>query len=387
MIKPLSMVRFERIRVLTALVVAILGAIGLDRLVEARDSRAVRRGYLAGLAGAALVTGLIALNNVVTRLPTGVAGQHLRGLIWPAVLLGVLGLAALVIFYLPASQAGSSRIAVCTAAGLVAAQSGFLFFSGVGVASYSHTFYPETAAEARLISIVGSGLLGMDNGDPGNLRDFGPRVGLLPEVNIGYGLRLFAIHDPVVPYAYFTSWPLPVQPTTGGVSLFVPDVDSAALAQRYGITYIIAKPGLAPPAGTVRVATLGGQVLYRVPGAARFTFSPGAGRASVTSVEGSATTSLTLRTTSTARRRLVLRVTAVPGWHATVDGHSAALSTYEGVMESVTLPPGTHKVRLWYLPQRLVVGTIAAFASVFSVLCASVVFAVRRRFRRWPLVP
>ena len=229
-IRPLDMVRFERMRVLTALLVAMLAAVGLDRLLEAPASRAVRRGYLLGLLSAAVIIGLVALNNLVTHLPPGIESRHLRGLIWPAVLLGILGLAGVALFGLRWTKLDSRHLVTAAVAMLVCAQGAFLFFSGVGIASYSHAFYPETASEARLVSIVGSSLLGMDNGDPHDLRDFGPRVGIFPEVNIGYGLRVFAIHDPVTPYAYFTSWPFPVKSAAQGVSLFVPDINSASLA-------------------------------------------------------------------------------------------------------------------------------------------------------------
>ncbi len=170
--------------------------------------------------------------------------------------------------------------------------------------------------------------------------------------------------------------------TVGGVSLFVPDIDSAALARRYGVGYILAKPGLAPPAGAVRVTVIAGEPLYRVPDAARFSFAPGSGNARVTSVQGSATTAFILRTTSVSTRRLVLRVTAVPGWRATVDGHSVALTTYEGIMESLVLSPGVHEVRLSYLPSRLVVGAIGAIgalASLVAVACIATILALRRR--------
>ena len=129
----------------------------------------------------------------------------------------------------------------------------------------------------------------------------------------------------------------------------------------------------------MRVATLAGETLYHVPGAARFSFAPGAPLAKVTSVAGSATTSFSLGTRSSSTARLVLRVTAVPGWHATVDGRAVPLTRYDGVMESLLVPPGSHEVRLWYLPGRLVVATFGALASIFAVLCRAVVLGIRRR--------
>ena len=148
----------------------------------------------------------------------------------------------------------------------------------------------------------------MDNGDPHDLRDFGPRVGVFPELNIGYGLRVFAIHDPVTPYAYFTSWPLPVKSAAQGVSLFVPDINSASLARRYGISYIIAKPGLAPPAGTVRVTTLAGETLYRAFRARQVLLRSRSPLAKVTSVAGSADDVIPSRhRASPSTARLVLR--------------------------------------------------------------------------------
>jgi hypothetical protein len=250
------------------------------------------------------------------------------------------------------------------------------------VPSYSHAFYPVTASETRLESIVGSTLVGLDGGNTTSVSDHGD-VGFYPEVNIGYGVALFAIHDPLLPTSYAASWPFPAATAKAGPGLFVPDVNSASIAREFGIGYILASSAVPAPPGAVRVTTLAAgtadpEILYRVPGAERFSFSdPSLG--SVTAAAGSAAAGFTLTTRSAARATLVLRVTSEPGWHASVDGKPAPLRSYDHVMESVTVPAGTHTITLDYFPDRLRIGLAVALA---TLLIGGVVAGEAARRRR-----
>ena len=210
---------------------------------------------------------------------------------------------------------------------LCAGQIGFLFFAGVGIPSYRHVVYPATPSTAELQAIVGSSLLGLDNGNTGPLpttpgvRSFGgpglpPPAGLYPNLNIGYSLHLFGVHDPLTPAAYYSSWPVEgAAPVNNGVGLFVPAITSATLARRYGIGYVLVAAGLPAPGSTDYVTTLAAssdspERLYHVPGAARFSLL-GPGR--VSSVSDNGDGAFSLRTETREPQILVLRVSSLPG--------------------------------------------------------------------------
>ena len=113
---------------------------------------------------------------------------------------------------------------------LFGAETAFLLFSGVGINSYSGSFFPVTAPMARLKAVVGSGLIGFDTGDPSQSRKMA-HAGIFPEANLGYGLAEFAAYDPLASQAYFM--------VQSGAPYVEPDIDSAALARRYGIEWIL----------------------------------------------------------------------------------------------------------------------------------------------------
>ena len=54
-----------------------------------------------------------------------------------------------------------------------------------------------------------------------------------------------------------------------------------------------------------------------------------------------------------------------PGYHAKLDGASLPVSSLDGLMPTVTLPPGAHgRLTLWYLPRAVVRGAILAAAGL-----------------------
>lgn len=367
-------VQWERFRTVLGLPAGILGGIGLERLLRSRE-----RSDVAVFAGA---TGVLTVVVIVmaTRIGSGAtASTRERSLIWPIVLLA-LSLVVMGVWWL------APRLSWSAAGALWAASGAFLLFAGVGINSYSHTFYPVTPAIAQLQKIVGHSLVGLDTGarPRPSVQTFTP-VGFYPNVNLGYGVSEFAGHDPVLPQEYFDALGGGVQ---GGPGFFEPDIDSVALARKYGTPYVLAAPGAPPLRGAVPVKKIAGEALYWVAGAARFTVAdsepvsisftgtePGGRVESVSQPSASEYDVVTRSPTPTV---LTARITAVPGWHATVNGRPTAL-TKSGVMWTLRVPAGTARVRIWYWPDRLSEGLAGAGAGCVAFALWASVASIRRR--------
>lgn len=409
----LRLTRLGRERTTTGFLVAVLAGIGLETLLARPRARHVTTAWLAASLLVATGVGYLAVDSIRAHLVPPASTARFDSLIWPVALTAVVLIAGVMLAVTrtapapgsraPTGQAPASgsprppsrflraRFSGIAALGLAltVGQAAFLFVAGVGIPTYSKGFYPATAAETALESIVGSTLVGLDSGHPTLLQRTAP-VGFYPNVNIGYGVHLFAVHDPLTPSAYYASWPGPAPKPNGGPGLFFPDVDSASLARHYGIGYILAAPGLPAPAGTSHVATLAGEALYRVPNSAQFSFV-GSARMSRPASGGSSTPDRVLAATegqpgswhlevaASRPATLVLRVTALPGWHLTVDGRPVRLRTYDGVMESTLVPAGRHELRLWYWPSRLSVGFALAAAALASLAAFWLVMRHRGR--------
>ena len=79
---------------------------------------------------------------------------------------------------------------------------------------------------------------------------------------------------------------------------------------------------------------------------------------------------------------LRVRVTALPGWHATVDGRAIPLTTWsDGAMLEARVPGGTHVVELHYWPDLFTDGLAVAAVVVVGLLAAIVVAVYARRRR------
>jgi uncharacterized membrane protein YfhO len=113
-----------------------------------------------------------------------------------------------------------------------------------------------------------------------------------------------------------------------------------------------------------------------VPGAARFSL---AGPGELREISDNGDGAYLLASDSRAAVRAVLRVTALPGWHLSVDGRPVALSTYDGVMETALLPAGDHRLLLTYLPAGLVVGEVLALGALLVLVAGGVVAREKRR--------
>jgi uncharacterized membrane protein YfhO len=75
---------------------------------------------------------------------------------------------------------------------------------------------------------------------------------------------------------------------------------------------------------------------------------------------------------------LRLRITNLPGWHATIDGRPLAVTPYAGVMLQARIPAGTHTVELHYWPDTFTDGLVLAGASSLALGVALIVGRARR---------
>jgi len=409
----LSAVALQRMQSVLELVVAVLAGLGIEVLLTRWRERRVRRALGAATVVLAVVLAALwsrvgsARAPVVTAVtPSASVLESLRrsSLLWPTASLAVLAVLlvlAVALRHWPAARARvASRIAGLVLLGI---QSAFLLFAGVGINSYAHDAYPSTPAVSTVQSVVGGSLLGLDganttcDGGAASGAYCGVRywtgIGLYPEMNIPYGIDELAVHDPTIPQAYFGAWPVPDagQVSPVGLNLFAPSVDSVALARLYGVAYVLAGPGRPAPPGMRPVATVAGETLYEVPGSRRFTFA-GAGGARG---EGAGARVLAVSHPGDARyvvdvrvarpSTLTMRVTDVPGWHATAGGAELVIHRAPGDLMSVVVPSGTSTVVLHYWPDRLAEGLALAGAAVVALLAWAVLAALAPRRRAGPV--
>ena len=376
-------VAIKRMRTVVGLPLGVLSALGLETLLRARGERRMLSAYWGVSAIVAAFVGILWYWALEDSLPATLHRLRLDSLWWPIGLVAACVLAG-ILFLLGrrlAHRPSARRTVVAAVAVLFCAETALLVFSGVGINSYSKSFFPVTPVIARLKAVVGSGLIGVDTGNPSQSQKMA-HAGFFPEANLGYGLAEYAGYDPVIPQAYFTS--------RGGAPNVESDIDSAALARRYGIDWIMLppRPHLAPPPGTRYVGSFAGERLYAVPGATRFSLVANGGSGAsepVSSIKHPVTSSWTLTIDASAPSQLVMRVTDLPGWHASIDGHALPLSLYEGLMLETPVPAGRHVIHLWYLPGRLVIGTWLALATLAVLLAWAIWPLARRRSRPEPV--
>jgi hypothetical protein len=294
---------------------------------------------------------------------------------WPGVVTGAALLVAAAIFAATRTTRARSRPATALRAAVVVVllggQVAYLVGFGDNLNTYSHSFFGATPATEQLASLVGDGLVGLDAPSAG-LRVFGG-AGFYPNVNIGYGVREFAGHDPVLPQEYFAGSHHAPGAT---VNLYDADIDSAALARSFGIEFILAVAGAVPP-GARFVARIGPESLYSVPDAAQFYFADPPAGARVTSITHPGNYSWTVKLDTPAPTKVVLAVTALPGWQVTSDGRALPVQPYGGLMEAVAVPAGRQTLEVRYWPRRLSEGIDLALAALAVLLLAPLaLFAV-----------
>lgn len=107
--------------------------------------------------------------------------------------------------------------------------------------------------------------------------------------------------------------------------------------------------------------------------------------AAVVSVSHPGDTTYRLHVEVGVTQRLTMRITDMPGWHATADGRPLALTRTDGTLLSALVPGGTTEVVLTYRPALLKVGfALALIALVVMAGTAVASDLVHRRRSRHP---
>ncbi len=370
---------------------AVLAGVGMDVVVRSHAKPLVR----AWVGGGFVVAGLVlAAVWAVGRGHLAPRQAHIRAhsFIWPVVatLVGLVVVAVLRAVHkrVPRHQALGRwpRIGVGRWAGLalLVCETAFLVSAGAPLWSSSSTVLRPTPAEVTLTRAVGSSLVGF--GTPSAVS---PSLGIVPDVNIIDRVHELAIYDPVVPHAYFDSWQAATGQAGGVQYIFAPDVTNATVARRFGIGYVLEPDGSPGPKGAVFDLEVGDhEALYRIPGAAAATLTPvvadgalpspdAAGRAVPVTHPDPA--SWKLETDSATTEVLRLRLTDVPGWHASIDGRPLKLQRFSGVMLQAVVPPGRHTIELHYWPTAFTVGIVLAACSALGLAVALVMGRANRR--------
>ncbi len=390
----LGAVRWARSESVLELAVAVLAGVGVDVLIRHYRERAVLRLFEALFAAA----GLAVFAVWASHPRQGPVRAH--NLLWAGggVVLALVIFAALEFARARAVGQGGRRRGnsrpertglrspgLWAAVLLVACQSAFLVVMGSSQWSSNSSSFTTTPAVAELQRAVGSSLVAF--GTPACRTDATP--GIPPNINIVYGVSELAAYDPMLPRRYYQAWAAATG-TAGGYpseSRYCPGVTSVALARRYGVSFVLESRGTSGPKGTVFDGTIGNEDLYRVPGAALATLvrSP-AGHLPAVDARGTAVAvthpearSWRVVTDDTQPGVLRLRVTDVPGWHATIDGRALPLEQYAGVMLQAHIPSGHHVILLSYWPTDFTVGIGLAVISGLALAVGLVLGLVTRR--------
>jgi hypothetical protein len=212
----------------------------------------------------------------------------------------------------------------------------------------------------------------------------------MAETNVEFQLHEFALYDPLAPQGYYSTWHA-LTGSAGGDSRFYqfcPAVTSVDQARLFGIGYVLEPHGRRGPLGSVFVQSLGDEDLYRIPGASQATLvptdvrhliPPASANGSPVRVSYTDSGRLNITTNAAGPQLLRLRVTDVPGWHATIDGHPLPLEEFSGVMIQTRIPPGHHLVQLHYWPVAFTAGLIISILCAIVLLIATILEARGRR--------
>ena len=388
-------ITWNRSVMVLALSLSVLAGFGIDALVRHRASPTLRRWAGGALVVAGIVLGLAALIVVlgVHREP----GAQVAHFVWPAVAV-VVGL--VVMASLGAHRSSGRldvlgrRLAPHAGAVLLAMQSAFLVATGVSFWSLSSGYFPVTPAVATLQHTVGDAVVAI-----GSCRlmpfsfPYSVEQGIRPDANIAYGVHEFAAYEPPLTKTYYDSWSSltgqAISNKDRRVGVFCPQITDAREARIYGVRYILTPRRGPAPAGTVLDRVIGGERLFRVPGAAQATVVPRPSPTARVPLDAPGTP-VTVAHPAAGTWRMVtdakgpallrLRLTAVPGWQATLDGRPLATGSWSrGAMVEVEVPAGRHVVELHYWPDLFTIGIVMSGAVVVAFVAAAGVVAVRRR--------
>jgi hypothetical protein len=388
-------VLWQRAILLLAFSLSALAGVGMDAIVRDHRLRAVRRWTGGGFAVAAMVLIVVWLFGRGHLDPTD-ASIRARSFIWPVVetALGLLAVGALV-WADRRSRGGGGRdrpspldIGRLVGVSLLVCETAFLVTAGAPLWTATSTPFATTPAVGALKSAVGSSEIAL--GLPYCFLP--PGLGIPENAQIAYGIRELAVYDPMIPRAYYSAWKSNGQGSAGipNDSVYCPGVDTASLARLYGVSYVVEPTGAPGPKGAVFVRNVGDDVLYRIPASGAATVTPldADGGLPATDAPGTpvpvthpSPAAWDITTRSAVPQVLRLRLTDLPGWHASIDGRPVPMHRFAGVMLQVDVPPGRHTIRLRYWPSSFTVGIVLAAGAVVGLLCALSVERLRRRRR------
>jgi hypothetical protein len=379
------------------LCLAVLAGFGAQALLAKRGQRLVESWYRVGVALTAcclLMLGVLLVFNV-SHLPTPELSLRTGSFLWPMVGLGTCG-----IVLIARSRTGSRRIShpqsrtakrlhLFQRAGLLElwalllVETAFLLSAGAGIVSSSPGYLPTNNALATLQRLVGSSLVGFGSCGENAF----PTTGLVPDVNLAYGVSEFAAYDPILPRSYYTSYGEATGTSTKvllPVGLFCPEINSVRLARLYGVSFVIEPPGAPGPPGTRLVAVLKGEGLYAVPDSGRATLVPldTKGPSVVQRSSQPSPSTWRIEVTATRASLLELRISNVPGWQAEIDGRPLHLVPFDNAMLEANVPSGHYVVTLRYWPKAFSIGLALAATAVLILACALIVAALRIRRSR-----
>jgi Bacterial membrane protein YfhO len=370
----------QRMLPMLAFALAMLAGVGAEILERRWRRPEVRLKACAGAIVCAVVLGYLFVTAPARGLSPAELSVRRHSLFWPVLTLAgmavVLALAARARRHPATERRGPVGPAGAALLVLLAAQSAYLVWAGIGVNSYASTPFPLSAQVAKLQRLVGHNLVALDGVNKHDVTLW-TGVGIYPEVNIGYGIRELAVHDPVIPPAYFLTWPDQDATVSArlGNNVFAPAVGSATRARYYGASYILAAPGSVPKGAELlarfKVPLAGSLYLYRVPGATQFTFGANT-EAKVVSARQTGNASWRLAVDVPTASALTLHLTYFPGWHVSADGRALPVQETGGLFVGATVPAGTRIVTVTYWPGELTAGFALALAVIAGMLVGSV---------------
>jgi|GEM_PF-4265476 len=233
-IPHLNTIGFTRARVILDFIIAMLGGIGLEDIMQSGFTISLRKYFaISSFAIGSIILYLFVKFKILGMYKLNSQEVSIRtdAFVWAAIFF-----LAMAIFYLwwRIGNRGSVWF-------LVISQATLLLFAGVGINTYGSRYYPETKGMMTLRQTVGTGLLGTMNISSIAREEYG----YFPETNIAYGVKEFAGYDPMIPKIYAISW----HALTGNnISRtiksphFTPSISSLRIAREYGIQYVIGMP-------------------------------------------------------------------------------------------------------------------------------------------------
>ena len=397
----LGAVNWQRALAPMALALAVLAGWGLETLMHSYTRRAVR--YVSGGGFLIAAVWLLYLWFMGRGHISGALGAIRRdSFFWPTIetALGivVVGLLALAVRRGPSQRFrfGGPRgsLGLWAVLALFACETTFLIAVGGPPLPSSPQFFKPNAAIQELQRAVGSSVVGFGTGSCLNILI--PQQGIIEEANIAFDIHEFADYDPSTPKTYNIEW------TADGAkspflftSWYCPGISTLPLARLYGVQFVLDPHGFRAPSGGVFDERIGNEDLYRMPGAALAALIPTSATGALpppsaqgvpVRVENPNPSSWKVDTDAATEQVLRLRLTNVPGWHATIDGKPLVLHPFSRVMLQARIPPGKHTIELAYWPSLFGIGIDLAICSLFALVLGLFIGRIRT-MRRTALAP